>query len=1140
MTDEEAGVVLTVTAATSTERLVGDLARLLADGGDVFTAEVVAVPNAGMRRWVTQALAHRLGATGAENGICAGIRLPFPGALIAQVVAQASGTDPAADPWRPDALSWTIAGLLEVAAADADTMAELAPLIDHLRGDDGTLVRQRRLPLARSLADQLDRYAVHRPDMIDAWRDGRRVTVGPDGTEVPLEASQRWQHALWTACAEAIDDTDPVARRAAAITALHDGTAQVDLPDRVVLFAVGALPPALLAVVAALAAHRDVHLMALSSGRPDHPLVQRLGRVGTAGAARLAALTGGAQLEVTPGADHLGLGLHDVPGTEEGGAQPADPADQAPPAVGDRPIEVHRCAGLARQIDAVRDAIASRLDGSVRPHEIAVATPDVAAVEPLVRAAFASHGHRQGLPVQISDRALTRENPLAAVVMDVLALVASRRSASEVLDLIGAPEVLARHGLERADLEQIDAWVADAGIRWGLDADHRDAVGAAHAATNTWRAGIDRLLIGVASPAHDNLVLGVAPVDDIEGDRVELLGRFLGVLDVIDSAVERLAGQAPPGEWRRRIEAVTDALAAVPDADRWQRAELSEALSEALPDGPDLLIDVGEVRSALAADLPGRPGAARYGTGAITVSGLSALRGVPHDVVVLCGIDDGALGGGTEEPGWDLLAASPRPSDPDGPGEVRQQLLDAIASARQGLIIVTSDRDPRTGQPVPAPAPLEDLLGHLDTDLPDRVATFTHPLQPFAPQAFGRNANGTAGPVLSGDAALATAAEAWSRPDTELVAFAPERLDVPEVESWQLDELARFWRDPATSFARATLGLRWYDDAHVVDDRDPELAAGLAGSLERWQVRDALLEALVTGGEAALEARLAFLRAAGTVPTGAPGAHAVRGELDDVRAVHAAVVEPLAGAAERVPVDVLIDVDGRAVRVHGEVEVHGDAVIAVVAGRLTPRRRVELWLRLLAAQVHVGDGRPLLGVLAHRPGRDKATAHRILPGPVGSNPVTAAREALAVLVEGAQEGLSRPLWIHPDVSDELWAVDGARAVLEGLAAQPPHAVDANALLGDLVGAVRARVAGAWEPGTGDWGRPLLGERGIRVVAGHADSSAALLDAMAASGDLVRAAAVWSRLVAGEQAATDQAPPAKAAGASRGAAKGPGR
>ena len=144
---------------------------------DPMTPEVVSVPTKGIERWLSQRLSARLGVTpGAQDGVCANIAFPFPGTLVSGALARATGNDPKADPWMPERSVWP---LMEVVEQHFDE-PWLAPLANHIRNAGatpdqaapGTPEPPERFSIVRHVADLFDRYAVHRPDMVQRWAEG--------------------------------------------------------------------------------------------------------------------------------------------------------------------------------------------------------------------------------------------------------------------------------------------------------------------------------------------------------------------------------------------------------------------------------------------------------------------------------------------------------------------------------------------------------------------------------------------------------------------------------------------------------------------------------------------------------------------------------------------------------------------------------------------------------------------------------------------------------------------------------------------------------------------------------------------------------------------------------------------------------
>ena len=78
----------------------------------------------------------------------------------------------------------------------------------------------------------------------------------------------------------------------------------------------------------------------------------------------------------------------------------------------------------------------------------------------------------------------------------------------------------------------------DLGIRWALDADERARFDQPAVSTATFRAGLERLALGVVLGDEDVVVAGAVPYDG--GDRA-LVGRFIDAVETLHSAVERLS-----------------------------------------------------------------------------------------------------------------------------------------------------------------------------------------------------------------------------------------------------------------------------------------------------------------------------------------------------------------------------------------------------------------------------------------------------------------------------------------------------------------------------------------------------------------------------------------------------------------------
>ncbi len=1016
------------------EVLAGELA---APPADPFTREVVAVHSRGVERWLAHRLSAHLGTSpGRADGVCAHLEFPFPGRLVQRALAEVTGIDPERDPWRPERLAWplldvvdacldedwlfVLAGHLGAAPRAAPTPTERSQPQDvrpdapgsarrsagagqEDGGEDDPARRDRRFGAVRHLADLYDRYAVHRPAMVRAWHEGR----DEDGDGQPLDPHVAWQAELWRRLRAAVGTPSPAERTADGCTALvGDPDLAGDLPERLFLFGLTRLPASYLDVLEALAVHRDVHVLALhpspaSWGTADqfalrHPLLRAWGRdsheMGVVLRRRLAeaphATTDDRHHPLpdgSPGEPSLLRCLQAAIRTDE--APPTDPDQRASLDPGDRSVQVHACHGRARQAEVLRDAVTHLFadDPSLEPRDVVVMCPDIDELAPLLRAAFDDDpDHPRAIPHRLADRSLRQTNPVLGAVAELLALVEARLTATQVLAFAALPPVRQRFGFDEDDLERLAEWVAQTGTRWGLDGDHRAPYDLAAVDTGTWAAGLQRILLGVAMSEDElRLVGGVLPLDDVDSGDIDLAGRVAELVGRLGDAVRSLADPRPVGEWVEALDTAADHLLDTRWDDAWQRSQLDQLLGEVVHEaGGDeeagdpasaTPLRLAELRDLLADRLKGRPSRAAFRTGEMTMCTLVPMRSVPHRVVCLVGLDDGAFPRGGAPDGDDLLVAARHPGDHDRRAEDRQLLLDAVLAAGDHLLITYDGHDPRTNEPRPPAVPVNELLDVLDDvavaadGRPARHHVVRHhPLQPADRRSFEPGALGVPGPWSFDDRLLA-GARATTTPAAPAAPFLDPATPLPAAVDEgviELDALIRAVEHPARAFLRQRLDLGLHDD-------DGRLADALALDLDglgRWAVGDRLLEALLAGADP--DVVCAAERARGQLPPGILGDRVLEDAREKAERLAANARDVAEGRPGSLEVDVALP-DGRhLVGTVPDVFAGAATIRPVTYSSLSAKLRLRTWVRHLAAAATAPDA-ALTSVLVARWGGPK-------------------------------------------------------------------------------------------------------------------------------------------------------------------------
>ena len=731
-----------------------------------FARAQVIVPGSALRRRIELAMADRF-------GIGAGIDFDY----LAQWLWRQAGRIvevPEASPYAPNVLIWQI-----FAALEGDWLEKHARLARYLERADA----RQRFELAGRLARLFDHYLCYRPAWLERWVGEKAVFISRDET---LRADEAWQAELWRRIVLHGGSRAfqlPFMRFLRRVAQMEDSAlAWAGLPAAVDVFCLPSLPPLYLEMLRALSRVMDVRLYVANPcreywfdivdarrlswlARKQRDLFHETGNRllaawGKQTQAQVESLLEGESpvlenAEFTPHAgSHLLARLQnaflDLRELEAGSVR----LDE-----GDRSIELHVCHSRIRELEVLHDRLLGlfREREGLRPDDVVVLMPDLAACVPLIEAVFGTAPRERLIPWRVTGQGRTEENPVARVLDGLLTLAAGNAPASRVFDLLRQPLVAAHFGLPESALGQVRDWMREAGIHWGLDSEQAHASGAG--GRHTVEAGLARLFLSWAAGdvagraifagqtgiprapqgsaglalgafwhyarALNRLRIELLQAHDAEGWRAVLLG-----------ALAALMGEAP--ECAEEMRAVRGAVNAL--ADDMATASFSGQ-------GADVALPLDVIHLALGERLDdavhgGVPG------GAVTFSALPALRGLPYRVVCAIGLDNDAFPSRERADEFDLMAAFPQKGDRQRRDDGRNLFLDAVLAARDVLHLSCVGRNARDNAKLLPSVLVDELLDALaaacaeNPEQADSVAmararlVVEHPLQSFSPDYF--------------------------------------------------------------------------------------------------------------------------------------------------------------------------------------------------------------------------------------------------------------------------------------------------------------------------------------------------------------------------------------------------------------------
>ncbi len=870
------------------EELAATLQPELGPQAGPLAAPIVLVPSTGLARWLRLRLAERF-------GICAGLQLPFIASWLGELHEQLLD--------KPEG------ALLTTRTLPVALLGEEAS-----RGQDRRAARR-----ARQLAAHFDRMLVYQPQEILRWQAGEGQGLADS----------------WRAL---VTRGGPRSHRAARLQELYHrlrsrSGAELcrSLPRQLHVFRPMDLPPAQKSLLEALGEHLQLHLY-LPRRSAQCPAI------GGSAARAWREAEAFAERATAPEGPREGSLLQRIQDAHLRGAEP-----EAGRRAIDNSLQFFSCHTPLREVECLAEALLRLLQEHphLGPEDIQLRLGDLALYAPALQQVFHAGGPLAGLLPMALPGAAGDEDPAGRFLQRLLALGEWEGRPDQLLDFLSPAALARRFDLEESDRAPLRRLLAEGGLTFGLDENHRQELGHAALREGSWDWLLERLLLGrLAAPGEGDQA---APL--LEGEGAETLrplcsagvesGRRLGgLIELVSSIarwrsflreaaslVERLSWL--DGRLQQELRPETDAEVA--SLRRWSE-RLAELEQEARRQPLEGNCEAGALLELLSLSSASRPPQEAGGQdGRITAGSLTSLRGVPARVVALLGMSDAAFprsSASHELESEELPLRDPRRED-------LALFEDSLLSAQEHLLCFWQGQDARSGEQLAPGLPLRELLEEV------RLVCGKDPVQqeflhPWHPDYFGKSAKGR-----SHDKSLADLRKRGKDPALLDRIGLPFRLPDGDPPS-TLPDLASclaWLQHPPRRELRA-LGLRLAESGKAEEVGFFELK-GLAG----WQLRAALWP---PADDKNLEGRL---RADGLLPGGSLG----EALLEEASARQLEIIDFVRSIStdafsEHIPVLI----DSRALP-QGSLPLPaaGSPLLSLQTGRLKEKHKVTAWLQHL-------------------------------------------------------------------------------------------------------------------------------------------------------------------------------------------------
>ncbi|MCY4329623.1 MAG: exodeoxyribonuclease V subunit gamma, partial [Endozoicomonadaceae bacterium] len=530
----------------------------------------------------------------------------------------------------------------------------------------------------------------------------------------------------------------------------------------------------------------------------------------------------------------------------------------------DDSVTINSCHSVLREVEIVHDYLLSVLEKNpdLTPKDIIVMTPDVETYSAPIQAVFSGASAQRFIPFAISDRNARREHPLLETLLNLLSCDQTRCTITDVMTILEVPAVMRRYNIQPEQLAVLHQWIAESGIRWGLDCYHKQQLGLPEQLQNTWEFGLQRLLLGYAFKGQDILYDEILPVEDIEGSDAVLSGALADFITDLTQLSRSLQKARTAEQWMLLICQVLETFFL---ADEKEKPVL-QIVRNLLTDFCEQIENAGfkyPVAHAVMLEwltdhLDSHKMSQRFLGGKVNVCTLMPMRSIPFKVICILGMNDGDYPRTIAPGSFDLISKFPRKGDRSRRDDDRYLFLEALLAAESYLYISYTGRNIKDNTERPPSVLLSEFLDycqrHFNPDGQKQWVT-EHPLQPFSPEYFDKRSS------------LFTYAAQWLVPATttltgETSSFIKD-LSLPVLplpEQTELEQLITFYRHPCKYFFQQRLNIHFEKLETLPKDDEPFDFTGL----DNFHLQSILLDHQLR--DVPSEHSIQILKASGKLP----------------------------------------------------------------------------------------------------------------------------------------------------------------------------------------------------------------------------------------------------------------------------------
>lgn len=857
----------------------------------------VIVQNNEIKEWLSLKFA-------TQNEIAGNFRFIFPSEFLWVLYRLGDKDIPQVLPSDLNAMHWALFDLF----GTNREMLQHIPYYD-LSADSPT----KRFQLCTHLADNFDQYQVYRPEMMEAWNEGKLVTKHKD---------EKWQSSIWKRLNEhwsSNPKTKEIPSRSGAFNELlswleMDSPFLAQLPEQLYVFGLSQVSRPFLEITGRLAKTIDVHFFA---GDNDIDFWDESEAVPEL-----------LKNWKKPALEQRNL-LLQLLKQEQIPYNIIRLQNEMNPVLPE--LKVHSCHNKRREVQVLKDEVLHFLDKhpDCDVSRVLIMVPDAEEYASLIEFVFEHGDGEPSLPVsRLSNQQRLSEEYALNMLLDLLS---SSYKISEVLQFLNLGPIKQKFSFSDDELDILEDWIVDNNVFRGLGERPNSAY--------SWQKAVNQMLSGFATePDTLEVFNGLVPYHKTtSGEDMELASRLSECIHALSRAENSAQQLKTAEEWLAfTAQLAKDFL----DHPRQESVSgihkvISKLKEHVAYTASKEQLSYQTIKNWLKSQFDTTSSASgRFGQG-ITVSSYVPYRSVPFRFIGVLGMNESTFPRKATRPDFDLIYADPQPGDRIQKEDDTYLFLETIYAAQDHLHISYKGQDQRTDFKRLPSILVQQYLDKIYDDW-EKGITY-HNLHSFNSNYFKKENERFSYSNLN--LKLSKKIHEYGGDSAQVfIGNSFNKSEPLESDRFHISELISFFTHPSKYILYNKLGVNDYSDFNEITDREPFKL----NSLDRYYLDDFLFKKLARGEP---ESKVfEFAQAAAMIPDELEGEKSFIHEKEKVLEL-LEVVKTYTSGEER---EVEIEIQSEGLELYGAIPgVYDDVFITYRVGKRRAKDEVHHWLKHL-------------------------------------------------------------------------------------------------------------------------------------------------------------------------------------------------